>query len=236
MIVAWGDDVSMPDRAVRIREVFDTTDAWLVYSHATCINRAGKEIPPMYLNAKLHQGADLETLAVATSLYVGATGAYRRDLVRKYGHVKNPQAYEDLVYGFRAALENRIQFIDRPLIRYRVGSGISTRYLRANPEVKRREHIRKLRTQFAVLSQRHLDALTFGLSPKHRIPVLIIQQRFVVLFQMFFFGDIKLARCIGPMLRHPVLAYRSFQLFRDYNKKSDAAAAALARKAAKAAQ
>ena len=223
MIVAGGDDVSMLDRAVRIREVFDTTDAWLVYSHATCMNKAGKEIPPFYLNAKLHQGADLETIAIASSLYVGATGAYRRELFQKYGHVRNPRAYEDLVYGFRAALENRIQFIDRPLIRYRVGSGVSTRNRHADPAVKRKAHARTLRTQVAVLSQRRRDAVTFGLSPKHRIPILINQHRYMVLFQLFFFGEVHFARCARLMLRHPVLAYRSFQLFRKYDRNYKAA-------------
>jgi glycosyltransferase involved in cell wall biosynthesis len=236
IIVAAGDDLSLPDRAVLIREVFDTTDAWLVYSHATCIDTEGQEIPPMYLGAKLHQGADLETIAVATSLYVGATGAYRRELFQKYGQVTNPRALEDLIFGFRAALENRIRFIDRPLIRYRVGSGLTTWFLRASAAEKRKAHVRKLRTQQAVLSQRRRDTKTFGLRPRDRIPKLIREQRIMLLFQLFFFCDVRLERCMRPMLRHPVLAYRSFQLFQNFDRKSQAAARAEARNAARARQ
>lgn len=233
VIVAGGDDVSLPDRAVRIREVFDTTDAWLVYSHATCMDLDGNEMPPIYLGAKFHQGADLYTVATASSLYVGATGAYRKDLFRKYGHVGNPRAYEDLVYGFRAALENRIAFIDRPLIRYRVGSGVSTRDRQPDPALKRAANVRRLRTQYAVLSQRRRDALRFGLSRKDPIPTLINRCRVEVLFELYFLGGINGERCFRQMLRHPVLAFQVLRLFLERDRKERAATSARGRAARK---
>ncbi|MFN4204590.1 MAG: glycosyltransferase family 2 protein [Tabrizicola sp.] len=216
MIVAWGDDVSMPDRAVRIREVFDNNDAWLVHSHADCIDLAGNPIPPIYLDAGLVKGGDLASLAVSSGLFVGATGAYHRKLVRKYGPISNPRAYEDLVYGFRAALENGVHFIEQPLIRYRVGSGISTSGSLADTDGKRRARLRQLRTQLAVLSQRRRDAQVFGLSANDPILRRIRRHRIETLFQLHFFGAIGSARCSGPVLRHPILALRARRKVRNF--------------------
>jgi glycosyltransferase involved in cell wall biosynthesis len=111
MIVAWGDDASVPDRALRIREVFETTDAWLVHSHATCVDLAGNELSPTYLSADLVKGSGIASIAISGGLFLGATAAYHRKLVQKYGHITNPRAYEDLVYGFRAALEKAILYL-----------------------------------------------------------------------------------------------------------------------------
>jgi glycosyltransferase involved in cell wall biosynthesis len=226
MIVAWGDDASMPDRALRIREVFDATDAWLVHSHATCVDLSGNEIPPTYLSAHLLRETNLETLATSTSLYVGATGAYHRKILQKYGQMTNPRAYEDLVYGFRAALENGVRFIDRPLVKYVVGSGISTRRQPADAAGKRLAKIRRMKTQLAVLSQRRRDALVFGFARKDRIPTLIDEQRLSILFQLYFMGATSGERYFKLMVRHPVLGFRALQLVQkqDRNAKTPSAA------------
>jgi glycosyltransferase involved in cell wall biosynthesis len=220
MIVAWGDDASMPDRAMRIRAAFDSTDAWLVHSHSACMDLAGNAIPPTYLLADLLREADLETLATSAALYVGATGAYHRKILQKYGHMTNPRVYEDLVYGFRAALENGVHFIDSPLVKYRVGSGVSTKHLSADDAGKRLAKIRKMRTQYAVLSQRRRDALVFGLSRGDRVLTVINEQRVSILFELYFMGAINGARCFKLMLRHPVRAFRTLQLVLKQNRKA----------------
>jgi glycosyltransferase involved in cell wall biosynthesis len=218
MIVAWGDDIAMPDRAVRIQEVFDTTDAWLVHSHATCIDLAGNEVPPTYLGADLVRGADLATIAISGGLFLGATAGYHRKLVHKYGPISNPRAYEDLVYGFRAALEKGARFIDRPLVRYRVGSGISTSHLLADSEGKRRAEIRRLKTQLAVLAQRRRDALAFGLSPDDRILDGINTYRLRALFHLHFWGAINRGRCFRLLFLHPKLALRARRHVRRFRR------------------
>jgi glycosyltransferase involved in cell wall biosynthesis len=209
MIVAWGDDASVPDRALRIREVFETTDAWLVHSHATCVDLAGNELSPTYLSADLVKGSGIASIAISGGLFLGATAAYHRKLVQKYGHITNPRAYEDLVYGFRAALEKGARFINQPLVRYRVGSGISTSHTLADNEGKRRAEIRRLKTQYAVLSQRRRDALVFGLSPNDDIPKLINKHRLRILFHLYFWGAINRARCFRLLFRHPKHALRA---------------------------
>lgn len=221
MIVAWGDDASAPDRALRIRDVFESSDAWLVHSHATCIDLAGNQLPPTYLAADLVRGADLAAIAISAGVFLGATGAYHRKLVQKYGPITNPRAYEDLVYGFRAALEDGARFIDRPLVTYRVGSGISTSHLLADPEGKRRAEVRRLRTLYAVLSQRRRDALVFGLSPTGQIVRSINQLRVRILLQLHFWGAINRARSSKLLWLHPVSALRALRRVRRDQKGID---------------
>lgn len=218
MIMAWGDDVALPDRALRIREAFESTDAWLVHSHATCIDIEGNEIAPTYLRADLVRGANLSTIAVSAGLFVGATAAYHRNILRKFGPITNPRAYEDLVYGFRAALEGRVHFIDKPLIRYRVGSGISTSHLLADALGRRRAEIRRLRTQYAVLSQRRRDALTFGLAADSHLVKRINKYRMGILFQLYFWGAINRARCFRLMFLHPKRAIRARTHVRSFKR------------------
>jgi glycosyltransferase involved in cell wall biosynthesis len=217
MIVGWGDDASLPDRALLIRDAFEASDAWLVHSHANCVDLAGNHLPPTYLGADLVKGSDLATVAVSGGLFLGATAAYHRKIVQKYGPITNPRAYEDLVYGFRAALEKGAHFIDKPLVTYRVGSGISTSHLLADPDGKRRAEIRRLRTQYAVLSQRR-DAMVFGLPSTGDIVRSINRHRVKILFQLHFWGAINRARCFRMMLLHPKSALRARRHVRRYQR------------------
>jgi hypothetical protein len=59
-------------------------------------------------------------------LYRGATGAWSMELWRKYGPIQHTNCWEDVVMGFRAALENSYKFVDEPLVKYRVNIGLSS--------------------------------------------------------------------------------------------------------------
>lgn len=219
LIAASGDDISLPDRSRRIIEAFETTNAWLVHSHAICIDREGKEVLPTYLSADLVRGADLLKLAKSQGLYLGATAAFDRKIFRKYGYVTNPNAYEDLVYGFRAALENGVHFIDAPLVKYRVGSGISTHHLHADVDGRRLAEIRRLRAALAVFAQRRRDGLVFGLSPADPILRVINKARLKAFFQLHFWRAISPSRCSRLLWRHPVLALLERRRVRRRNRK-----------------
>jgi glycosyltransferase involved in cell wall biosynthesis len=219
LIAASGDDISLPGRSRRIIEAFEATNAWLVHSHAICIDLVGKEVPPTYLSADLVRGANLQKIAKSQGLYLGATAAFDRKIFQKYGYVTNPKAYEDLVYGFRAALENGVHFIDAPLVKYRVGSGISTQHLNADAEGKRKAEIRRLRATLAVLAQRRRDGLVFGLSPADPILRVIERARLKALFQLHFWRAISPSRCSRLLWRHPLLALLERRRVRRRNRK-----------------
>lgn len=127
VIAAAADDISLPKRAIRIRESFAQTNALLIHSHFDEIDESGKII---YGNIPLESTffmRDTSAIRAANKLglYVGATGAWHRSLFDLYGDI-DEGCYEDLILGFRAALENRVAFINEPLVKYRVNVGVSS--------------------------------------------------------------------------------------------------------------
>jgi glycosyltransferase involved in cell wall biosynthesis len=126
VIAAAADDVSLPKRARRIYETFTQTNALLIHSRFEEIDRDGKSVPGSFPDRAAFLLRDTSALRAATKmgLYVGATGAWHRSLFEKYGGL-DEGCYEDLILGFRAALERRVAFIDDSLVKYRVDVGIT---------------------------------------------------------------------------------------------------------------
>lgn len=126
VVIAAGDDVSFPNRVSSlVASYIQNNKPMLLHSKATNIDAAGivtgTESPPPEVRRQL----GVDKAAVARSIYLGASGAWSRELISKYGDIKYPRAYEDLVMGFRAIIENRIAYVDESLLYYRVSIGIS---------------------------------------------------------------------------------------------------------------
>ena len=128
IIYAAGDDISNPDRALKILDAFKKSGALLVHSHAVCVNEKDEVIDRNYPLKLTGDNPSLNTISVSSALYLGATGAYSRELFTKYGYFEDKNLIEDLVLGFRAALENRINFVDKELVRYRTTTGLTSKY------------------------------------------------------------------------------------------------------------
>ena len=126
LVLAAGDDISAPDRVERTAQAFAAEGVSLVHSSVNRIDENGRPVSGSETNALLMSPHSIYDVAKSTSLYIGATGAIRRALFEKYGRIEHDEAIEDLVYGFRAALEGGSKYIDAPLVRYRVGTGLST--------------------------------------------------------------------------------------------------------------
>jgi hypothetical protein len=112
--------------------------------------------------ADFYAGVNIERAALSDALYLGATGAWRRSLYEKYGPI-HPDSYEDLVMGFRGALEGRVQVVCEALVRYRLGGGVVSGGVRPTSFIAARR--RRLTLWRGVLLQRLADAERFGLPP-----------------------------------------------------------------------
>lgn len=167
IIATSGDDLNRPDRARRTLDVFERERPLLAFSHAKVETLEGQPAPARYKSATFYHRRDARAAATSMQLYLGATCAWHKDMFRKYGPITEANAFEDLVYGFRAALENRISFIDDTLVTYRIGSGLtnSRRRPETPTDLKARRAI-EVQRELAVLRQRLKDAETFGLVPK----------------------------------------------------------------------
>lgn len=173
LIAAAGDDISLPQRSAQIRAAFEVDHPpMLVCSYADVIDATGAPATSDYQGATLYHTTELARVARSKALYLGATGAWQRALYERYGPMEEA-AYEDLVLGFRAALEGRVHVIKEALVKYRLGGGLTSGVnhavdLAAFDAARLRNHV----ASAAVLRQRLKDCDTFGLdatSPVRKI-------------------------------------------------------------------
>ncbi|MFV1799501.1 glycosyltransferase [Phaeobacter sp. Ay1a-4a] len=165
IIAASGDDISLPGRVARTIEVFERDDPLLVFSYGQVETLDGKPMPKTYAKATFYTRTDAMSAACSMQLFLGATCAWHKDLFRKYGPIQYADCYEDLVLGFRAALEGRVAFIDEDLIIYRVGMGqTSTQQSITDAEAFRKKRLAEVGREVSLLRQRLSDAQVFGLT------------------------------------------------------------------------
>lgn len=161
LVFAAGDDISLPDRVEVLVETYreNKETALVIHSSAIKINHLNEEsgifIPPV-----IKKPMPLIDLTDSESMYIGATAAVSKYLYNEFGPIVFKDAYEDLVFGFRAAIKNSLAYVDKPLVKYRVGVGISAqrKVNIFNLSNRIKDRINKLNVILAVLEQRLVDA------------------------------------------------------------------------------
>lgn len=161
-VLAAGDDVSLAERVARIVEVFERDPTvMMVHSDVVKLNRDAQELgiwrPPIAGKAD-----DLLAVAGGFGIHIGATGAYRMAVFERFGPLVERQAYEDLVLGFRARLLGKLAYIESPLVRYRIDTGLSRKQKPLEKAVRTKNRIRSLELKRAVYRQRLADYRTFA--------------------------------------------------------------------------
>jgi len=204
LIAAAGDDISLPHRSARIMDVVEADAPLLVCSRARVVDEKGQDVAANYLAATFYNSFDPVKAAKSRALYLGATGAWHRALFEKYGPIESG-AYEDLVMGFRAAMEDQIAAIDEELVVYRLGSGLTSSAVDGLVrEALVGDQIRQLTAWQAVLRQRFKDARTFGISQKSAIWAALLQADARAHLRLGYYqGNTKVLLAYG--LRHPLL-------------------------------
>ena len=151
-------------------------------------------------------------------LYLGATGAWHRGLYDKYGQI-NEGSYEDLVMGFRAALEGKVQIIPEKLVIYRMGSGITNSNNNlSNINQYSEKRLENFKVIKSTLQQRHKDATTFGYSKNSFLLKTIQNELLKVEIRIkYFSGNLHERRML--FLRHPILTSIKFYSERKKIKK-----------------
>lgn len=164
MVIAAGDDISLSDRVECLVHAFNQggKKALVIHSSAMKINELNIElgilIPPV-----IGQSMSTVELADCQSLYIGATAAWSRSLYKEFGPIVFQDAYEDLVLGFRAVIKHSLAYVDKPLVRYRVGVGISTKskfsILKISSRIATRKKILKIALDVYEQRLRDLDCI-----------------------------------------------------------------------------
>lgn len=165
MINCAGDDLSHPQRARRMIETFEREQPLLACSHAKVEYADGTPGPRTYAKADFYRRCDALGASTSFQLYLGATAAWHRDIHDKYGPIVFDDAFEDLVFGFRAALEGRVAVVEEELLTYRLGGVTdSTRQPETRHQFRQRRK-KELSRDISILTQRQMDARSFGLAP-----------------------------------------------------------------------
>jgi glycosyltransferase involved in cell wall biosynthesis len=134
-VMAAGDDISVPDRIVRVMEAFDGAESPdLVCSYFAEIDEAG--VPTGFILRDVLFLPD--TTMPVYQWQCGATGAcaaYRRKLFDKYGPLDPQVVSEDWIFPFRAWLESGCALIKDPIVMHRThGTSLSVLHKNVNTE------------------------------------------------------------------------------------------------------
>ena len=162
IVTAAGDDVSCPQRTNEIVSEFEKfPNALAVHSNAVVIDASdadmGVMIPPI-----VEFNTDLISMATSNSIHIGATGAYKKKIYQLFGEINELDVYEDLILGFRAAVADGLIHINRPLVKYRQGVGISTKIKELSLYGKFKNRKSTIRRNISVLKQRLRDCEPFA--------------------------------------------------------------------------
>ncbi len=202
MIWTAGDDTNDPTRAQCVIDAYRQTSAKLIFSDARTVASDGRPGRDGYKNALFYRSHTLQDTALSFELYLGATAAWHRELYRKYGGFPRKDAFEDLVLGFRAALEGSTHYIEKDLVTYKEGVGISSNLSRHVSKLSNQQRrIAVLKSQIAVLEQRQADAAIFGLGESDPIRVMLAKRTAVLQMRLIYYA-FSLAAC-RPYLAQP---------------------------------
>ena len=122
-----GDDISEPERVARLYAAFRDRRPMLVHSNVTDMALDGTPMPRQRARDRHAQLAQmpLARLAVTKNNCIGASCGWNPDLMRRFGPITEPRAFEDRVMHFRASLVGEVAYVDARLLRYRRGGGLS---------------------------------------------------------------------------------------------------------------
>jgi glycosyltransferase involved in cell wall biosynthesis len=126
IVVSAGDDISSSCRTRRAAEEYlrRGRPILLLHSDVEKIDQLGREkggwAPPV-----ASRNYSLMDIATSEGVYIGATAVFSRSLVDRFPPVEFENAWEDLVWGFRAAMLDALIYLPEPLVKYRIGVGVS---------------------------------------------------------------------------------------------------------------
>lgn len=197
-----GDDRFEPTRARRLVTAIRESGALLAHSSAHFIDAQGHQTKSVHQGATFYHTTDPTVAAQSDGLFIGATAAWERGLFTRYGPLPLTGVYEDLVLGFRAALEGRVVHVPEPLMSYRVGVGLSSKgqnHADRNAALAGREEY--LRRRKAMLEAHHAACLTNGMAKSETLPRMLEREIFRTMVRVGVQGGI--ANLAVPFLRHP---------------------------------
>jgi glycosyltransferase involved in cell wall biosynthesis len=167
IVMAAGDDISMPERAQTIVEVFTSQppDTMCVYSDAWVTDKHGEKIKKNGRKFVAEYPYNLKSLIESHYPHItGATAAWRRGLMDVFGPINSEVEQEDTVLLHRAILLGRVAYSNKCLVDYRRTETAVSRTLSRTMGLQRHwrwssTFVRQLHTDVKKHSEHHVGYL-----------------------------------------------------------------------------
>ena len=121
IVVAAGDDISIPDRVEEIYKVYASTQgkAKSIFSNNLVIDVIGNPYHLQYDTSKPNDKLTPDIIVNKDSILSGCSHAWSREVFTIFGPLMTPLTCEDMVIPFRSALLGEINYIDEALVMHR---------------------------------------------------------------------------------------------------------------------
>jgi glycosyltransferase involved in cell wall biosynthesis len=144
IVVAAGDDISLPNRVSRIQEVYEQSNrrAKSIFSNNIEIDEFGRVLDvPVWVPEK-DKNYHPNELVNADTILSGCSHAWSREVFDMFGPLLTPVICEDMVIPFRSSLLGEIIYIDERLVKHRRHSNNIWNYSRGESFYRDLEHER----------------------------------------------------------------------------------------------
>lgn len=216
IVYACGDDISLPERVACLVEAYEGSGgkAQVIHSSAMKIddddNELGIFIPPVAKRSRT-----LVELTDSPGIHIGATAMYAKSLYLEFGPIVFKDAYEDHIYGFRAALKDSLLYVDKPLVRYRWGVGISAKpktHSLLNFSKRKEARMRKLKMRLDINEQRLVDIERIAMGEGVAALKAVLLRNVSLNRNQLLFYQYPLALLARVFSKDCVVALKSFKL------------------------
>lgn len=159
IVIAAGDDISFPDRSTKIVDEYlkSNKKSHYFYSRVCEIDENGKTLGLTQSPGGANAHSILLTGLSHYPLAIGAGQAWTKFLVKSFKPMLPSVWAEDQIFGFRGVLMGPVTFIEDALVKYRIGTGISTKNKKFNPI----RYFKEKHMHTTIIFQRALDAFFF---------------------------------------------------------------------------
>ena len=142
VVLAAGDDISYPHRVLTIVDSF-SKDRNIKYIHsAVKLMYPTSQDKIVWESPGLNDFKSIFSAAKAQSLAIGATQAFKREILFDFPDINSGVWAEDMILGFRASLVSGVKYIEDPLVLYRNETGISFKKISRRLRHRRNMYVR----------------------------------------------------------------------------------------------
>lgn len=161
LVAAAGDDISEPNRVTEIVKAYRCAVHQPTSLYSAVYEMSADGVIGHIAKPPINKLNTVQQHALSSALIIGAAHAWHRDVFDQFGEITELDAFEDLVIAYRSSLLGGLCYIDQPLVKYRLGVGISesgSQKTKNTPELQKKALLREARIMIPVLRQRIIDS------------------------------------------------------------------------------